>query len=240
MPGHLLSAPSNPHWSSPDNPVCPALCPATVEEAIVLRRTTLKELLVSAVTCPVTDYWDDQLMRLRERYCGAPTFDSFLAGVDANRDLWHAIARRASTPEDLPARVEAVGGKWHLLTLAEDWCGDAVNILPFVAKLVDAAANLDMRVVGRDENEDLMDQHLTGQSRSIPVIILLDENFTERGWWGPRPRELQQWVLESGSSMPKTDRYRDIRRWYVRDGGIAVLNETVAVIEGSSSRNIAA
>ena len=38
----------------------------------------------------------------------------------------------------------------------------------------------------------------------------------------------------------KADRYRDIRRWYVNDGGIAVLNEIVAVIEGSSSRNIAA
>lgn len=179
-------------------------------------------------------------MTLRERFCGAPTFDAFVAGVDANRDLWHAIARRASTRGDLPARVEAVRGKWHLLTLAEDWCGDAVNILPFVAKLVDATSNLDLRVLGLEENEDLMDQHLTGQSRSIPVIILLDENFTERGWWGPRPRELQQWVLGLGSSMPKADRYRDIRRWYVKDGGIAVLNEIVAVIEGSSSRNIAA
>ena len=180
------------------------------------------------------------MMTLRERYCSAQTFDAFLSGVETNRDLWHAIARRASVPDELIGRVEATGQRWHLLVLAEDWCGDAVNVLPFIAKLADGTANLDLRVLGRDANPDLMDGHLTGQSRSVPVVILLDATFTERGWWGPRPRELQEWVLGSGNSMPKADRYRDIRRWYVQDHGIVVLNEIVAVIEEASAKGVAA
>jgi hypothetical protein len=177
---------------------------------------------------------------LRERYCAAQTFNTFLAGVETNRDLWQAIARRASTPGELAARVEATGQKWHLLVIAEDWCGDAVNVLPFIAKLAEMTANLDLRVLGRDANEDLMDQHLTGTSRSIPVVILLDASFTERAWWGPRPRELQEWVRGPGSSMPKADRYRDIRRWYVQDRGVVVLNEIVAVIENAVAKGVAA
>ena len=180
------------------------------------------------------------MMTLRERYCSAPTFDAFLEGVETNRDLWHAIARRASVPDELIVRVEATGQRWHLLVLAEDWCGDTVNVLPFIARLADGAANLDLRVVGRDANPDLMDAHLTGRSRSIPVVILLDATFTERGWWGSRPRELQEWVLGPGSSMSKADRYRDIRRWYVHDRGTTALNEIVAVIEEAAAKRVAA
>ncbi|MCR4341213.1 MAG: thioredoxin family protein [Gemmatimonadaceae bacterium] len=179
-------------------------------------------------------------MTLRERYYSAPTFDAFLEGVETNSDLWHAIARRASVPDDVIARVEATGQRWHLLVLTEDWCGDGVNVLPYIAKLADGAANLDLRILARDANPDLMDGHLTGQSRSIPVVILLDSSFTERGWWGPRPRELQQWVLGPGSSMPKADRYRDIRRWYVQDRGFAVLNGIVSIIEAAVAKDAAA
>lgn len=179
-------------------------------------------------------------MTLRERYCSAQTFDAFLESVETNRDLWQAIARRASVPDDVIARVEATGQRWHLLVLTEDWCGDAVNVLPLIAKLADGTVNLDLRVLGRDANPDLMDAHLTGQSRSIPVVILLDASFTERAWWGPRPRELQQWVLGSGGSMPKADRYRDVRRWYARDRGFAVLNEIVGLIEDVVAQGAAA
>ena len=77
-------------------------------------------------------------------------------------------------------------------------------------------------------------------SRSIPVVIVLDATFTERGWWGSRPRELQEWVLGPGSSMSKADRYRDIRRWYVHDRGTTALNEIVAVIEEAAAKRVAA
>jgi hypothetical protein len=52
--------------------------------------------------------------------------------------------------------------------LSEDWCGDAVNSVPYLARLAELAPNLDLRVLARDENPDLMDAHLTRGSRSIP------------------------------------------------------------------------
>lgn len=167
----------------------------------------------------------------RQRYFDADSFETFLGAAQANQDLWKSIARRASVPDEIAARVRAVQGRWHLLVLLEDWCGDAVNTVPLVAALAETSPKLDLRVLRRDENLDLMDAHLTDGSRSIPVMILLDEDFEEAAWWGPRPRELQRWVRSEGAELPKEERYREVRRWYARDGGDTTLEEITRMIE---------
>jgi hypothetical protein len=78
-----------------------------------------------------------------------------------------------------------------------------------------------------------MDAHLTGISRSIPVIMLLDGDYVERSWWGPRPRPLQEWVLKEGLALPKDDRYKHVRTWYARDHGVTSLTELLDMIEGA-------
>ena len=93
-----------------------------------------------------------------------------------------------------------------------------------------------MRIIGRDANPDLIDSHLTGLSKSIPVIILLDEDFNEIGWWGPRPGPLQAWVTESGLALPKDERYRQVRTWYARDHGKTAVNELLELIEKAEAR----
>jgi len=168
---------------------------------------------------------------LRERYLAAPDFASMLASARKNADLWAAVWRRAEVPEEYVRRVEDLGGAWHLLVLSEDWCGDAVNTLPVVAKLADLAKNVDLRVLARDENLDIMEAHLTDRSRSIPCVIALDESFRERGWWGPRPTQLQRWVLGEGQALEGKERYRETRMWYARDRGRTTLDEVVSMLE---------
>lgn len=157
-----------------------------------------------------------------------------LASAVKNAELWAAVWRRAEVPTELLERTAALGGTWHLLVLSADWCGDAVNIVPVIARLAELAPHLEMRILDRDANLDLMDAHRTGASRSIPVFIALDENFVERGWWGPRPTELQDWVLGDGQSLEKLDRYREVRTWYARDKGVTSLGELIAMLEGAA------
>jgi len=165
-------------------------------------------------------------MSIRARYISAPTFEQYLETVDENRDLWRAIHERARVPEDLVAAAARLPGRWHLLALSEDWCGDAVNTLPVVARWADELPHFDLRVLARDENPDLMDAHLTGgRSRSIPIVIVYDENFEEVGWWGPRPDELQAFVLGEGQQFDSEERYKHVRRWYAKDRGRTVLTE---------------
>jgi hypothetical protein len=172
---------------------------------------------------------------LHDRFDAAPTFDRFVAAAQANKQLWTATYKLSRVPESFVERVRTLPERLHLLVLNEDWCGDAVNTLPVIAKLASLVpAKVDLRVLGRDANPDLMDAHLTGTSRSIPVVIVLDDSYAERGWWGPRPKELQAWALGPGQALDRADRYREIRRWYARDRGLTTLEEIVALMEQAS------
>ena len=168
---------------------------------------------------------------MRDRYLGAMEFGEMLAMVTKHEALWASVWRRAEVPDELLARFAALGGAWHLLVLSEDWCGDAVNTVPVVARLAELAPNADVRVLARDANVDLMDAHLTGTSRSIPIVILLDEEFKEVAWWGPRPRALQAWVMGPGKALEPEAKYREVRAWYARDRGRSTLEELVALAE---------
>ena len=67
--------------------------------------------------------------------------------------------------------------------------------MPVLAKLAATVPGLELRVILRDQHPEVMDRYLTNGSRSIPIVIALDEQFRELGHWGPRPRELQAWVM---------------------------------------------
>jgi len=155
--------------------------------------------------------------------------------VQANADLWLAVYTHATVSDAAVARAAAIGGRWHILVLAEDWCGDAVNTLPVIARLVERVANLELRVLPRDANLDLMDSHLTNGARSIPVALVLRADYSEQGWWGPRPRELQAWVMGEGRVLDKPARYREVRRWYARDKGESTVRELLDVMVGAAS-----
>ena len=125
-------------------------------------------------------------MITKARYYEGETFAEFIARPTIkNREMWVALTHRVAIPLEISARVEALHGQWHLLVLSEDWCGDSINIVPIVAKLTESVSNMDMRILERDQNLDIMDAHLTnGKSRSIPIVILVNPKFQECGWWG--------------------------------------------------------
>ena len=170
----------------------------------------------------------------RERFDNAATFQGYLETVDKNRELWHGVYERVRVSEEVVAEASQIPGGWHLVALSEDWCGDAVNTLPVIARLAEAA-DWDLRVFGRDDNPDLMDGHLTnGRSRSIPVVIVYDEHFNEIGWWGPRPEEIQAWVMDEGLSMSSPERYKVVRTWYARDRGRTTVAEILGIMRAAA------
>jgi hypothetical protein len=161
-------------------------------------------------------YWDKAL-----------PFDSFLASCNAEHcALWEGIYKLARVPDWAVAAVPANAGR-KLLVIAEDWCGDASNTVPIIAKLADMAPGLQLRVIPRDENPELMDQYLTNGSRSIPIVIVLGEDFEEIGHWGPRPTQLQSWVMANRGTTPKAELYPQVRKWYARDRGETTIREVL-------------
>ena len=112
--------------------------------------------------------------------------------------------------------------------IAEDWCGDASSTVPVLAKLAANTPGVELRIILRDQHPEVMDRYLTNGSRSIPIVIALDEGFAELGHWGPRPAELQSWVMANRQTVPKTELYPQVRRWYARDHGESTLREVLA------------
>lgn len=174
---------------------------------------------------------DEDREALRQRFNAGATFEEVMARPKLNSELWEALYKRASLTPEAAKRAAALPGEWHMLVINEDWCGDSVNVLPYIARIADADPGIHLRIVGRDSNRDVMDAHLTGTSRSIPIAIVYDENFEEKGWWGPRPGPLQSWVLNEGLALPKPDRYRHIRAWYARDRGRTIVSEILSIME---------
>jgi hypothetical protein len=172
----------------------------------------------------------------RDYFAGASPFAAMAAASAEYGPLLTAQRERAVVPADLLARVEALGGAWRLLAISEDWCIDSQSVVPVVSALADAASNLELRVVARDAEPELMDAHLTnGTARSIPVVILLDADYQERGWWGSRPQALKERVATEWKPLDKPERNKEIRRWYAMDKGRTTLEEIVSLLERAAA-----
>ncbi len=164
------------------------------------------------------------------RYETAPRFPAYLASVVKLAELWQGMSRTAAVSGESVDRLRSVPGEWRLLALSEDWCGDCVSTLSMIARLAEQAG-IDFRVLGRDENPDLMDAHLTSGTRSIPVVMVLDNEFNRQTWWGPRPSLLQRWYRNEGLLLRKEDQSRRKRAWYARDRGRTTVGEVCDAIE---------
>jgi len=155
------------------------------------------------------------------------TYEAFLASCKTEHcGLWQGVYNLGRIPEWARAAVPP-GTVRKLLVIVEDWCGDASNTVPIVAKLVHSVPGFELRVVLRDQNPEVMDRYLTNGSRSIPIVIALDEAFREIGHWGPRPTELQAWVMANRGTIPKSELYPQVRKWYARDRGETTLREVL-------------
>jgi len=116
----------------------------------------------------------------KERFEQGMTLPQYIDHMSVNRERFvEALDETTIGPED--ARVLAqLGAVRRVLVLSEDWCGTCLAHVPYVARLVEGNASIEMRLFPRDANLDVMDQYLKkGLYRSIPVFVFFDEHMTE-------------------------------------------------------------
>jgi hypothetical protein len=116
----------------------------------------------------------------RERFEQGMTLEQYVDHMSVNRERFvEKLDETTIGPEDtrLLARLGAVR---RVLVLSEDRCGTCLAHVPYVAKLVEGDARIEMRHFPRDQNLDVMDQYLKkGLYRSIPVFVFFDEHMNE-------------------------------------------------------------
>lgn len=123
--------------------------------------------------------------------------------------------------------------QWWVIT--EGWCGDSAQNLPAIARMAGASqGKIELRIVLRDENPSIMDQYLTGTSRSIPILAALDGTGKELFRWGPRPAAAQALLTawkQSATPVPFEEFEKEMHTWYTRDKGNAVQDEILDLLQ---------
>lgn len=127
--------------------------------------------------------------------------------------------------------INALPDKVQWLVITEPWCGDSAQNLPVLAKVADASnGKIDLRIVYRDANLDLMDQFLTNGGRSIPKLLQLNEQGELTATWGPRPAAAQQLVAElRAANIPHDEYIASVHKWYA-DNKAADLTKDILVL----------
>ena len=93
------------------------------------------------------------------------TWEQFLAGVSAQREVWLKTESAVTVPLDFIERAKKVSRGLQLLVVAEDWCPDSAYSVPYVARLAQAAG-IPLRVIDRAAGEPLMLAHRTSDGRT--------------------------------------------------------------------------
>lgn len=142
------------------------------------------------------------------------------------------ILKTTPISDDVLNTVECLSDKLTWLVLVETWCGDAAQNLPVFAKIAEANPNINLRILLRDENLDVMNQYLTNGGMSIPKLICLDQNLKELGTWGPRPKFLQDWMYKNKANpkMEMSELKEQFQIWYTKDKGQTLQKEMISLM----------
>ncbi len=144
-------------------------------------------------------------MSLNQWFEQAMQADDYIESMKQNKDGLLHIYDNFNLPEDETFFEKIASMKLRAIVLTEDWCGDAMLNVPILLRISEKA-NLEVRMLLRDDNLELMDQYLTnGTARSIPIFIFINEAGEEVAKWGPRAAKLQNFVDESRAALPPKD-----------------------------------
>lgn len=151
---------------------------------------------------------------------------------ELNEVRMNRLEKTLKTDADVLEKLQHITSKQTWLVIAEGWCGDAAQILPIIKLMADTSENIEMKIVFRDENEDLMAEFLTNGARSIPKLIVLDENLEVINHWGPRPEGAKNLIIDYKAKHGIVDEPAKIalQKWYLDDKGISTMKEIVGII----------
>lgn len=134
--------------------------------------------------------------------------------------------------DELVGALKKISKRQHWLVLTELWCGDAAQNVPVLAKMAKLNTKINLCLLLRDENPEIMDAYLTGGGRSIPKLIVLDGQLQEIFTWGPRPEKAQHlmedWKKNGGTNYATLA--EDMQKWYVQDKTESVQSEFLSLL----------
>lgn len=151
-----------------------------------------------------------------------------------NETRMHRLDKTIQVTDETKFFLENLKKEYTWIVIAESWCGDAAQILPVINKMATVSDKIDLRIVFRDDNEELMNQFLTNGTKSIPKLIIIDKESNEViADFGPRPIMAKQLILDYKAEHGVVDETAkiELQKWYLQDKGISTQNEIVELMK---------
>lgn len=143
------------------------------------------------------------------------------------------LDKTISVPEEINEKLKSFEKEYIWLVIAEGWCGDAAQVLPILNKMAEASSSIDLKIVLRDSNDDLMNQYLTNGARAIPKLLIIDKGSGEVcNHWGPRPKGAKDLIQNYKNQFGIVDQEAKIQLqlWYLQDKGLSVQKEVAEIM----------
>jgi hypothetical protein len=156
-----------------------------------------------------------------------------------NETRMNRLDKKIVVPESNIQKLLDLRKQYVWLVISEGWCGDAAQLLPVFNKLAMITPHIDMKIVFRDENPNLMSQYLTNGAKSVPKLVVIDKKSQEElGHWGPRPKGAADLVKSYKSQYGKIDDTlkTELQLWYLHDKGISTQEEIVNLMRDIASK----
>jgi thiol-disulfide isomerase/thioredoxin len=166
------------------------------------------------------------------------------SGNEQSEDLLHysqlndvrmnRLEKTIKISEQTIQQLQSLKKEYIWLVISEGWCGDAAQILPVIYKMAEFSPKIELKIVFRDEDEDLIKMFLTNGGKAIPKLLVIDIKTLEvLGHFGPRPQGAKQLVLDYKEKFGIVDKTAkaELQLWYLHDKGITTQNEIMEVMQ---------
>ncbi|CAM2840455.1 thioredoxin family protein [Flavobacterium frigoris] len=148
-----------------------------------------------------------------------------------NETRMNRLDKTLKIPQANVEKLESLKNDYIWLVISEGWCGDAAQLLPVFDKMVAASdGKIEMKIVLRDENEELMNLFLTNKGKAIPKLIVINrETGGGLAHWGPRPKGATDLIANYKKEHGVIDETAkaDLQLWYFHDKGLSTQEEII-------------
>lgn len=152
---------------------------------------------------------------------------------ELNETRMNRLDKTIKITEETSLKLKSLQSEYIWLVISEGWCGDAAQLLPIINKMAIESGKIDLRIVLRDENEELIKLFLTNKKKAIPILIVVDkETGSVLGNWGPRPQAAADLVADYRKEFGVIDETlkTNLQLWYLHDKGITTQNELADIM----------
>ncbi|MFT3902548.1 MAG: thioredoxin family protein [Niabella sp.] len=117
------------------------------------------------------------------------------------------------------------------VVISEPWCGDAAHIVPVIYLMSALNDKITLTLQLRDSGSEI-DNYLTNGSKSIPILIVRDENGKDLFHWGPRPRQGQEMYLSLSARKADFEEVKTaIQNYYNADKALSIQKEITDLLK---------